>query len=452
MPTHYTEGQRLQGSDGKVYVVHGGVPVEESSVSAGNPFDQFDEPARPQVFGRPKPGLQYEGPKAQADLLKIQLENEALRQKIAQDDGGGADALDPATISYYAQQVLSGAPMPAIGMGKQAAQSRQAIMKEVARLGGAAGMTGADAARQLAHYKAGTKQIANLENMAGTIGANEQTALMNGQQFLDRSAELPGQTQIAPLNAISDWIQRRFGGTTISAMDAAHNTFVNEYAKVVAGSPSGAGTLSDSARREAMDTIQSDASLEQKQRAFAQMKTDMANRMAAIHSGINEAYKGLTEHPGYAVPEGTQALPLAGAAGANNRAGGVAGVGSPGGGAPPPYTPFGLGGPGGGEPGGGGTGGQAIATDQYRDVYNAQISRMTDRLIRQGKSAAEINAAIGGANGRSVTQKQVDAAYKYITVTNPGYKGLLADDSDKVPTTRFQRASASAPSVRWPLK
>jgi hypothetical protein len=36
--------------------------------------------------------------------------------------------------------------------------------------------------------------VQNLEKQAGTIEQNEQTAIMNGQQFLDRSRSLPGQT------------------------------------------------------------------------------------------------------------------------------------------------------------------------------------------------------------------------------------------------------------------
>jgi hypothetical protein len=72
-------------------------------------------------------------------------------------------------------------------------------------------------------------------------------------------------------------------------MDAAWNTFTTEYAKVVAGSPSGAGTLSDSARHEAQETMRGNYSVEQKLAAFKQMQADMANRMAAIKSRSRRA-------------------------------------------------------------------------------------------------------------------------------------------------------------------
>lgn len=233
--------------------------------------------------------------------------------------GGPADEsvndIDDSTATFYAQQLLAGGQMPPLGMGKAAANARRKIMEKVAEQAGAKGLTGEDLARQVAHYKAGSKQIATLETQLGTIRQNEETALLNGQQFIDRSAELPGQTGFPVLNSIVQGVQRNApvpGHDTIAAMDAAYNTFYTEYAKVVAGSPSGSGVLSDSARQEAMETIRSNASMAQKRAAFEQMKKDMENRIQAIHAGINEAYQNLTQQPGYQVPETTSGLvPLA---------------------------------------------------------------------------------------------------------------------------------------------
>lgn len=329
------------------------------------------------------PGRQYEGPTKAAQLDHIRLENARLARDAAQTGDGGEGALDPATRTYYAQQVLAGAPMPSLGMGKQAAAAKQAIMAEVARLGGASGLNGADQAAQLAHYKAGSGQIANLEKMAGTIGVNEQTALANGQQFLDRSRELPGQTRFQPLNAISDFIQRKAGGTTISAADAAYNTFVNEYAKVVAGSPSGAGVMSDSARHEAMSTISGSGSIEQKQAAFNQMKADMANRMNAIHGGINSAYKALTQQPGFQVPDSTQGLMAPGAA-----------SGAGGGGMPPSGGDRGVssGGPASGlSVVGNNTGGSTIDPDRQR------VGDKITSMMRDGVPDAQVLAFAKGS-------------------------------------------------------
>lgn len=211
------------------------------------------------------------------------------------------EALDPQTTTFYAQQILAGGQMPTLGMGKAAAEARRAIMKQVAKMAGGEGMTGADLATQIAHYKAGQQQLNNLEKMAGNVEQAEQTALANGQQFIDRSAELPGQTQYPGLNSIVQFGQRHApvaGHDTVVAMDAAWQTFTTEYAKVVAGSPSGAGVLSDSARHEAQATMKGNYSLSQKKAAFKQMQADMANRMAAIHKTIDKGYRDLTKRRG----------------------------------------------------------------------------------------------------------------------------------------------------------
>ncbi|GHH16104.1 hypothetical protein GCM10008023_19730 [Sphingomonas glacialis] len=334
-----------------------------------------------------------------ADARLKQAQADALERANREADAG----LDPATTTYYAQQVLAGAPMPAIGMGKQAAANRQAIMQEVARLGGAAGLNGADAAAQIAHYKAGTKQISNLENMAGTIGVNEQTALANGQQYIDRSAELPFQSPITPVNMLSNAIQRLFGGETISKADAAHNTFVNEYAKVVAGSPSGAGVLSDSARREAMSTINSNGSVAQKQAAFEQMKADMANRMIAIHGGINNAYRALTKQPGYEVPASTNGLTVAAAPGNRDS--------MPGANTQSPLV-------------GDTTGSLTASTAQYLNQDDPKVEKQVAQMIRAGKSAAEINSVLQPLGYPGVDPASVSKAQEVLRA-NPGYKGPL---------------------------
>jgi hypothetical protein len=236
---------------------------------------------------------------------------EGLPPEAVDDEPG----VDPTTASFYAQQILAGGQMPALGMGKAAAKARQEIMSEVARLAGAKGLSGTDLAKQVAHYKAGQKQVGTLETQLGTTQQNEQTALLNGQQFMDRSAELPGQTQIPIINSIVQTAQRHLpvpGHNTIAAMDAAWNTFVNEYAKVVSGTPTGGGVLSDSARHEAMKIMQGNYSLSQKQSAFEQMKADMANRLIAMNGTIDQAYDKITEQPGGradAVVPGTPAEP-----------------------------------------------------------------------------------------------------------------------------------------------
>jgi hypothetical protein len=175
-------------------------------------------------------------------------------------------------------------------------------LKKVAQIAGAEGLTGKDLAVQVGHYKANLANVQNLEKQAGTIEQNEQTAIMNGQQFIDRSSELSAQTRFPIVNSATQTYLRHTGDPTVAAMDSAWNTFTAEYAKVVAGSPSGAGVLSDSARHEAMDTMRGNYAVEQKKAAFKQMQADMANRMAAIKAQVAKGYKSLgSRAPGIGV-------------------------------------------------------------------------------------------------------------------------------------------------------
>jgi hypothetical protein len=230
--------------------------------------------------------------------------NEVTKLADAADEG-----LDDATTTFYAQQMLTGGQMPALGMGKAAARARQEIMKKVAQLAGAEGLTGKDLAVQIAHYKAGVGNVQNLEKIYGSVQANEQNALANGKQFLDRSQELTsGKSRFRLLNRVQQSALRHTGDPTIAAMDAAAITFANEYAKVMTGTPSGGGTLSDSARDEAQSIMKGDFPVEQKLSTYRQMVADMNNRMSALQNSISEGYKNVGVNSSASLPKGAKVI------------------------------------------------------------------------------------------------------------------------------------------------
>jgi hypothetical protein len=222
----------------------------------------------------------------------------------AQEDHAAQDAIlfDPATTDFYARTMLAGGQMPSTGFGggKVAATNKQKVMKRMAEMAGQLGVSGADFATQQVHYKAATKKLQTLETMAGAIGVNEDTAIKNGEQFLEASERLPGQTQLPGMNSAVQFAQRHLnapGHDEVAAMDTAMNTFLTEYAKVVAGSPTGAGVLSDSSRHEQQEIMRGNYPISMKRAAFEQMKKDMNNRIVAIDAGIKNAYADLTHIP-----------------------------------------------------------------------------------------------------------------------------------------------------------
>ena len=70
-------------------------------------------------------------------------------------------------------------------------------------------------------------------------------------------------------------------------MNAAYNTFIGEYNRVVNSTPSGGGTMSDSSRHEAIDSFSNATSPAAKASAFNVLKADMAARKAAQQSIID---------------------------------------------------------------------------------------------------------------------------------------------------------------------
>lgn len=354
-------------------------------------------------------------------------------------------ALTPDAITFNAQQYLTTGQMPTLGMGKQAAADREAILNMAAKLAGASGLKGPDLARQIAHYKAGSSQLKTLETQLGTITGNETNARLTGQQAVDRSMELPGQTEYPTINSVVQFLQRHLpvpGHTTVRAMDSATTTFLSEYARVVNASPTGAGTLSDSARHEQMENFKNADSPKQKLAAFAQMKTDMENRMIATHMAINQGYQHLTETPGYDVPDTTaqlqldqqnrnkQTLPPAGAGGndptppPDNSPPGLPPANSPGGTDTTPLTPASGGG--------------------LKTVDHPEVRSMAASMVNAGAGFSTINAALKNKGFPPVSFAQFGAIQKWMH-DNPGkaYPSSAVNANTQERLNSFQRASGS---------
>lgn len=211
--------------------------------------------------------------------------------------GGPADdsGLDPATVEFYAQNYLTTGQLPPLGMGKSATKTRQQIMKQAAKIAGADGLTGTDLALQMAHYRAGVANISNLEKQLGTVSGNEATFAQNAQQVAELSRKLPSQTGSRILNTPIQSYLRQTNDPTVAALDVAIKTAANEYARLVTASPSGAGTLSDSARMEYQGIIEGNFPLKQKLSALHQMSVDANNRTKSLRSTLQDAYGHLSD-------------------------------------------------------------------------------------------------------------------------------------------------------------
>ena len=322
------------------------------------------------------------------------------------EDPNASGILDDQTKDFFAQQVLSGSPLPSLGFGKEAARAKQDIMNRVAKMAGAQGMNGTDYAAQIAHYKAGSAALTKMQTMHAQVSQSEETALRNGEQLIGLSNTLPGQTEVPILNTVIQSAQRNLpiaGHDQVAAMDAAYTTFVNEYAKVVGGSPSGAGTLTDAARKEAEQTLRSNESPSQKRAAFAQMQKDMANRIDAINAVISDGYKNLTRrYDQYQVQE-DPALAQLPADWIKSHPDSLAAIAARGGGLPPDNGGSGGGGPSGGGGGGGTPPGVTNLSDTQKQAYDAFLA------ANPNPSGDQVGAFLTKLTGQQVTNGEAIA-------------------------------------------
>lgn len=226
----------------------------------------------------------------------------------------GADpsaTLSPDDAAFNGGELLAGVPMSQVvsGMGKEASAQRAASRHAMMQQANALGLGPQDAAIQIAHYKAASASVANLEKQFGTIQGNERTATLNGQAWLKASALIPAQTRASIFNVPINAALKATGDPHIAAANMALRTYALEYAKVVQGTPNGGGQITDSAANEAVRVMVGDGSLRQKQAAFQQAQIDMNNRMSALKGNLQNAY----QHMGDLAPElqGRQRQPAA---------------------------------------------------------------------------------------------------------------------------------------------
>lgn len=139
-------------------------------------------------------------------------------------------SLDPNTISYLAEQVRNGAPLPALGMGKNAAAMRQAILQEAAKQDAAAGRTGTDAALAKQDYAgiiAGNRVLANRTAAIGTAVHALDNVIPTVKAQLDEVA----RTGLYPVDKILNAAQVGTNDPALAKLAVGINDAVNLHAR-----------------------------------------------------------------------------------------------------------------------------------------------------------------------------------------------------------------------------
>lgn len=275
--------------------------------------DPWDIPAPSR--GAPQPLIPREAAPQTGDQAEHQrLSNEALRQQIEQDN----QRLDPATVDMIAHQYILAGPSAlqnVAGRGRAGQANRDAILNRASQIAGV--RSGENVQVGFARYRNGSHAIQNLENQMGTISTNEQNASGAAEQLLTAIRQVYPANSTRPGNIARGIYRDIFNDPAMATFDTARNTFLTEYAKVVAGSPSGSGVLSDSARHEQQENLSRATSPEAAQAAIDQMRRDMTIRLNAFQTNIQRGYTNLENgipvafHPnGDLVDEHGRVVPL----------------------------------------------------------------------------------------------------------------------------------------------
>jgi hypothetical protein len=190
-----------------------------------------------------------------------------------------ANAGDDDTTKFIGGQVALGQPMPPLGMGKEAAAMRRAILAEATKQWRAMGISPGEANVIAAQNKSGLAELARIASIKANVLTAENTATRNAEQVISLLGST-GSTGSPIFNAWQQAGRRATGDAKVSAFDVAVKTLATEYARVMSGG--GNSPLSDAARHEADALIHTSMTADQFRAAIRQMKIDMANRSAGI--------------------------------------------------------------------------------------------------------------------------------------------------------------------------
>jgi hypothetical protein len=223
-------------------------------------------------------GLTLQRNNLTGDLTPVHAATSKLGGRGAGASTGGTGASgddDEAMVERAAKDYNSGAGLPPLGAGKEAAALRHRILVRAAKLGGGTGVAGATA-----DYKANSGSLHHFQTQADTIEAFEKTFTANAKPLEDAIADLQ-RTGHPGLNRPLNWLSQQSGDPKIAKFNAALQTFRSEAAKINSGQ-TGAGGTPISVMEEMAHVLPPDASPEQLLATIALLKQDAGNRKTAI--------------------------------------------------------------------------------------------------------------------------------------------------------------------------
>lgn len=308
------ENSRLQASDTRQQTLFDeqqpGVKAEAANTAAMNrTYVLTPNPKSPQGYDVKAFNMLDPTQSADFDAASKQPNAQVMNQQQAAQLFKGADvqslkdaskiaaagaqlegSLDPLTKQMAVSDVLADpshmhnyAPF-----GKAGQARRDEINAGIAMQMHAAGMDYSQLNAIRAQVKGEAKSIATVVPQFQQIQANEALAHANG----DRLLELVGKvntSQYPSINSLIQAVDAGKGSPDVAEFKSVLTTFQSEAARIINGSPSGAGVLSDSARKELQDVVQGSASPAALSRVINRLFTEFSIRKGALSQVVANA-------------------------------------------------------------------------------------------------------------------------------------------------------------------
>lgn len=198
----------------------------------------------------------------------------------------GAPGFTPDAVDLAAREYLKTGQIPNMGWGASGMPARKAVLNKAAELAKTeyGGMEGGANARF--GVKAASASLSKIQQQKTMTGAFEETAVKNADLALNASEQVD-RTGVTLFNK---WLQSgrtATGSPAAAKFNAANQTFVNEYAKVISGSM-GNTAVSDSARNHAESILNTAHTNEQYRQIIGLLKQEMSNRMKGFDDEIGK--------------------------------------------------------------------------------------------------------------------------------------------------------------------
>lgn len=218
-----------------------------------------------------------------------QLFSDSARSEISRNNRPPASGVvdtgssfSPGAVDAAAWRYITDGTLPPLGMGPKAAKGRADILNRAAELSGAGGVQNQRADQM--SFKADSMALSQLKKQQAMISAFEKNAAANMGVALEMSAA----ADRTGMPIFNKWImagKKATGDADVARFNAANETFVNEYAKIMSGSM-GNTPVSDSARAHAHEMLSISKSPEQYAWVIDILNREMNNRMAGMEAEI----------------------------------------------------------------------------------------------------------------------------------------------------------------------